>query len=218
VTERVDPRRLRPWYLVVAAGLLWVMGLVGASSSYRELSHLRGDQTAVDQLDEHLFDTTHPVFRLQVEYQRAYLVALGHHHDRAFPVALATLLLQGLLVWAAGALIAGRRNGRRLMLQALGTNAVMVVVGYLALAPARAEAMTVFAGEAATLRGLPAGPDQPTDEAIDFLVEQQPAQELGRTGAEVAFYLLVAMALYRPRARTYFAALEENTVADAEES
>ncbi len=194
------------------------MGLVGASSSYRELSHLRGDRTAIDQLDAHLFDTTHPIFRLQVEYQRAYLVALGHQHDRAFPIALATLLLQGLLVWSAGALVAGRRNGRRLMVQALGTNAMMVVVSYLALTPARQEAMAVFATKATELRGLPAEPDQPTDEALDFLVEQQPAQELGRAGAEAAFYLLVAMALYRRRARVYFAALEEAAAADAEES
>jgi len=192
------------------------MGLVGASSSYQELSHLRGDRTALNQLDEHLFDTSHPVLRLQVEYQRAYLVGLGHIHDRAFPIAVATLLLQGLLVWAAGALIAGRRNGRRLMLQALAANAVIVIASYAALAPARSEALGVFEAKAEAIRNLPSSPERPPDEALSFIVQNQPIQEMGRAGAEVGFYLLAALALYRRRAKIYFAALEEDAAVEPE--
>lgn len=191
----------------MAAGLLWVTGLVGMGSSYAEVSYLRGDPSALSQFDRNLFDATRPLLRLQLEQQRAYLVALGDVHERAFPVALANLFAQGLLVGAAGTLMFARRDMRRFAVQVLLGNVAMIVVTYVTLAPARYAAREAFTRGAAALRGLPEGPERPPDDALDFLVEHQPIRDGGRAAAEGALYLLAVGALYRRRTRAYFDAL-----------
>lgn len=194
--------------------ILWIGGVMFAMRSCSEIAFLRGDEAIRQNLESQLAAVDDPMLHAELVRQRAWLEASGEHHRRAFPVAVGRLLLQMFLVLAAGAVVAGRRGARGLVMQALLANAAFVLVAYAALEPVRTDAVEAVAHDVLN-PGSPANPlrDQlaagETDDRAGELVRAEYGRiEVARSGFEVSLYLLGLLALTRRRARAYFAAVD----------
>ena len=211
-----DARKLRPWYLVAAMGLMWVMGVFGATGGCSELSYLRGSQEMPDEITRGVDEAEHPIMRIEMVRQQARLLALAQMHARAFPLAAARMLLCLLLVLVAGAAIAGRRHARTLALQAIAGNAILVVIAYLLHGPVRDAIASAVAEDAVENVSGPL-PGMNREQTVELFRSQQLESERLRVGLELSVFAMAALALARPRSKAYFAAMEAANV-DASES
>jgi predicted lysophospholipase L1 biosynthesis ABC-type transport system permease subunit len=130
---------------------------------------------------------------------------LSHPHI-AFPLAVAQMLLSGLLVVASGLAMGGRRGARSLALQALGANALLVVATF---------ALTPFQ-RAAYIEGVL--------HAVESVTLPDPQREMLTTPAMLQWVLRIrlvmfdlvvlglgALALTRARTKTFFEAVARAT-------
>jgi hypothetical protein len=189
--------KLRPWYLVAAMVLTWFIGVYGLSFGATVASLLRSGRLP-DVATAALHAGT---LREVGEYAALQqLRALLLHPRVSFPLAIAEVLLSGLLVVASGLAIGGRKGARGLALQALAANAVLVVVAF---------ALTPFQ-RAAYVEGFLAAVDTanltaPQREAYT------PANLVWIARSRVALDLfalaLGALALTRTRTKDFFAAV-----------
>ncbi|MEZ4442606.1 MAG: hypothetical protein R3B72_26165 [Polyangiaceae bacterium] len=208
-----DIRKLRPWYFVAAMGVMWVMGVFGAMSGCSEVGYLRGSHEMTDELRREIDETDNPLWRMELVRQQARLEALAEHHDRAFPLSVARMILCSLLVVASGSALAGRKGARGLALQAILANASLALLTFALLTPVRRASADAVARDAAVHQPLPL-PDLGEAEAIDFYRNQQLDAERLRAGLEAFVFGLAALALTRRRTRAYFEAAEQ-ALADA---
>lgn len=192
-------RQLRPFYLVAALVVTWIVGVQGIASGFATASYLR---------EGHLPDATalslragpDAVAQLSATYAIAERIALGEATRLAFPISVATVLLSGLLVVASGLALTGRRGAQSLALQALLANSALAIVTYILLAPVR-DAAVGAAVEAAAAMTL----------AESERAMQSPLmwKWLGRMRfgvGELGLYVLTAIALTRPRSTEFFRA------------
>jgi hypothetical protein len=112
-----------------------------------------------------------------------------------FPLAVAEVLLSGLLVVASGLAMGGRQGARGLALQAVGANALLAVTAF-ALTPALRAAYSDSLLRAAEQLPVPSG-------------ERAMFANLGliQWGMRVGALGLAAVALTRTRTKTYFEAM-----------
>lgn len=200
------PRRLRPWYLVVAMCITWVIGVFGATSGCSELGYLRGSQDMPDEISRGVEEADHPIWRMELVRQRARLEALADLHERAFPLGAAQLLLSILLVIVSGSALAGRRGARSLAIQAITANVALSILTFALLEPVRERSAQAVAEDAVEHGpGLLSGMNE--DQSIASYRQQQIDNERFRLGLEVLVFSLAALALTRRRTKDYFAAV-----------
>jgi hypothetical protein len=129
----------------------------------------------------------------------AELVAMQANVRIAYPLAIAAVLLSGLLVVASGMAMGGRRGARALALQAIAANAALLVIAY------------------ALTRGVRSAWIDALARAAGALPDGAPARELFRVpGAlwwlarvklvvfDLGPLVIGALALTRARTKTYF--------------
>lgn len=190
----------RPFYLVAAMVLLWILGV----------ETLLDAAAVVMKLREGGFDDPLIVARtsggdsqsaiIQV-VAAARLSVLGSMPHLAFPIHVAKALLAGALVLASTLVLIGRPSSRSFALQATIANAAFAILEYFLLRHARGLWLDIAARAAEVIQD-PALPETPAQYArhIGVLLEH---------GRLILFDLgipfLAAVALTRPRTKTYFA-------------
>ncbi len=209
VSAPQTPRRLRPWTFVAAMCLTWVVGVFGATGGCAEINFLRGSQQLPDALHEQTETQTEPLERLPLVMEKARLAALAEHHNRAFPLSVAQLLLCALLALVSGAAIAGRRGSRVQALQIVAANAALALLAYLLLSPVRDVVAEAVAQDIAQhgpgqLLELEDGQGAPTWQSLYHWGEL-----LRLLLLEIAVFGGAALALTRQRTKDFFAAVQQ---------
>lgn len=212
------PQRLRPWYLVLAMCVTWVVGVFGATSGCSNLSYLRGSHQLPTALQDADDPEAHPWIRSSIVRERARLQSLAEKHREAFPLAVAQLLLFSLLVLASGAALAGRRNARQLVLQVLAANAVLAGVEWVLMDGVR-EAMAQAVALDTVEHGQGALPDMGSEESIEMYRSIHLWLERLRFAMlELGVFGGAAYALTRERTKQFFDAVATASSADPGDS
>ncbi|WP_437676061.1 hypothetical protein [Sorangium sp. So ce131] len=196
------PRSLRPWYLVAAMLLTWLMGVRGFMAGCGTAMYLRGgtapDVTAVAQQAR---DHADP-FQFAIVLDAAKARALSLHRDVAFPLSIGQAILGALLVVASGLALGGRPGTRGFVLQVLVANLAFATVEYTLTRGVRAAWIDMVAQAGALLP--PGTPEREgimnpsvwwTFERVRFVLF-----ELGILGA-------ATLAMTRERTKLYFQAV-----------
>ncbi|MCU0653756.1 MAG: hypothetical protein MUF64_00190 [Polyangiaceae bacterium] len=143
MTTSTDPiERPRPRGLLLTSVLCIMVGWAGVLGGYREISFYRAEylpeppmSLTVDAREQ----------ELAAEYFRSERQVRDRAREVRLPLAVANLLLSGLLVFAASRSFAGRSSARSLALQALGANGLLAVVDYALSRGMRGELVPVVA-------------------------------------------------------------------------
>jgi hypothetical protein len=189
--------KLRPWYLVAAMVLTWFVGVYGLSFGATIASLLRSGRLPDVTTAALHTDTLRAVGEYAALQQiRALLV----HPGVSFPLAVAQVLLSGLLVVASGLAIGGRKGARGLALQALAANAVLVVAAF-ALTPFQRAAYVDGFLKAVENASIPAPQREAfTPSMLLWIVRT-------RFVLDLSVLALGALALTRARTKDFFAAV-----------
>lgn len=195
-------RQLRPWYLVVALLLTWIVGVCGLMSSCSIVSMLR--QGSMEDVAAELGrrDTGDPLQAFSLVLQTAHLKSISAAHKLTFPLNTAKLLLSGLLVIMSGLAMGGRPGVRGFALQAVAANAAFAALDY------------------ALTRNVRAGWIEEVARAGEMLPTALPQREIFSTREfwwwlararliviDLGVPFLAAIALTRARTRMYFDAM-----------
>ena len=184
-------KRLRPWYLVAAMVVTWFIGVQGLTDGLRVATFLH--HGVVPTADDEATDDGAPPRPSALPPRPA----LADARDTTFPLAVAEALLSGLLVVASGFAMSGRKGARSLAVQAIGVNAVYLILEY-ALTPAiRAAWVETFAR---TAEAMP----KPNDYAIFTSREFLWGLDRARLAVHLGVLGLGALALTRPRTKAFF--------------
>jgi len=190
--------KLRPWYLVAAMILTWVMGFQGLNFGFSTAARLRaGTMPDVSGLAVHAGTIADVIEYGALCWMRATLA----NPRVTFPLAIAELILSGLLVVASGLAMGGRRGARNLALQAILVNAIFAVAAF---------GLTPFVRVATVegvLRALDSGAfPRPQREAFlcQWVLRIPLLFQLGALA-------LAALALTRTRTKTFFDAVARAT-------
>ena len=195
--------KLRPWYLVAAMVLTWFIGVHGLNVGFGVASLLRGGSLPDATSAALHTSTVEDVWSYGFLQQARSLTA---HPRTAFPLAVAQVLLSGLLVVASGLAMGGRRGARSLALQALGANALLVVASF-ALTPFQRAAFVEGCLQAVESVGV-----TPADRS--WIFSPFALQWIARVRLvffDLSVLGLGALALTRPRTKTFFEAVSRAT-------
>jgi hypothetical protein len=189
--------KLRPWYLVAAMVLTWFTGVHGLTT---------GCANAVFLRDGTLPDLATAAKNAKGAWNLADVLALKEATELlamqasarvSFPLAVAAVLLSGLLIVASGLAMGGRPGARALALQALAANAALLLVTYALTRSVRA------AWIAAVLRTAEAIPEgAPTLLYLPSILRWGLLIKLAIF--DLGPLLVGALALTRARTKTYF--------------
>jgi hypothetical protein len=201
-----DGLRGRPWYVVLFLSVTWIVGVFGALQGAGDLAHLRGSSEVIQGLGQP--DQSSNWDRPRIVRERARLAALGEHHRIGFPLAVAKLLVGGMLLVASSLALAGRRGARNMTLQAVAAAALLVAVEHWLTTPVR-QAVAEAAAVDAVDNGQGLLPGLGRDESIAW----QRTFQVGSAHAGVILIELgvfggALLALTRRRAREFFAEAE----------
>jgi hypothetical protein len=195
-------RKLRPWYLVAAMVLTWIIGVQGLATGFASISYLRqGNLVTIETLAPGA-DQGDPMQYGLLLGETARLRAMAEQRQVTFPLSAARLLLSGLLVVASGLAMAGRPGGRSLALQALLANAALAIAEYALTRTVRGAWIEAVVAAWSTLPSLAPQRALFEDRAVWWWVWRVRLAlfDVGALG-------LAALALTRPRTRTYFDAV-----------
>ncbi len=135
--ERV--RSLRPWFLVAAMILTWLMGVRGVTTGCENALFLRNGAMPDDVAALEAAQSTRDD-RARSEYLAVIRTrAIAEHRDRTLPLAVGRTLLSFLLVVASAMVLSGRTGARSFAVQALSANAVLALVDYFVTKPVRTQ-------------------------------------------------------------------------------
>jgi hypothetical protein len=190
--------RIRPFYLVAALLLTWFVGVHGLNTGFSYASFLRsGTLPDLSAAAKNAGAMAGVLEAAGVEALKAMLA----HGRVTFPLAVAEVILSGLLVVASGLALGGRRGSRSLALQAIVANALLAILEYLITPGVRAGYTEGWIHAVATLSVTP--------EERDILTNVGLLQWGFRL--RLGFYLgalaLGALALTRERAKSFFEAV-----------
>lgn len=193
---------MRPWYLVLAMAITWLVGVQGLTSGCATVAYLReGSAPDVEAALVEVRRAEEPAESLAALHEAARLKATVERSDLTFPLGAARMLLAGLLVVASGLALAGRPGGRTLALQALAAFAVFALVDYALTRPLREAWIGVVVQGAFALPEGMAERDLLSRGAFWWWMERARLVVL-----EVAGLGFAAFALTRPRTRAFFQA------------
>lgn len=212
-----SPKLLRPWYLVAAMALTWMVGVLTATRACKDLGYLRGAHEAMDHADAALQAARAPTERIGAVVEKSRLHAYAERHRIAFPLSLARTMLYAALALVSGAAIAGRKGARPLALQLSLAAGSLAVLTYGALEPVRLVVADAVAADAALHAGA-----LPFDATTDLGPEGYRQLYLWTELGWLCFLLVVVhgsavLALTRRRTKEFFDAIARER-ADAEQS
>ncbi len=190
----------RPFYLVAAMVLLWILGvetLLQAGTTAMRLREGGFDDVATIARSGG-GDPQNLIVQILVTARLSVLATMPH---LAFPLSVARALLASTLVLGSTMVLVGRPSSRNLALQALGANAAFAILEYVLLRHARGLWIDLAASAASIIQDptLPASSSEYT-RFIGYMIER------GRLVLfELGIPFLAVLALTRPRTRTYFA-------------
>jgi hypothetical protein len=199
----------RPWYLAFALLAAMSLGMVGGCSGMLVMATLHADVGDVStQCEPEVASADGTTNADDADRVRslceAWLTSLSNARSRVFPISIATLLLGYGAVFFAARARRGRASARPLLVQLVAAQAVLGIVAYM-LQPDTRRAETEFAIAKATAQQRARTPDSS---------EVREAIRIGQAGARLAAplwlafnelaYLLVILALTRPRSRAFF--------------
>lgn len=191
----------RPFYLVAAMVLVWILGIQSVVDGATTAAVLHGgalqdvDAVARSGGGGELHETIIPVL------MAARMTVLATASHLAFPLSVGRAILAAALVLASTMVLVGRPSSRAFALQALGINAVFVVVEYVLFHTLRGAWIDVAARAASAIRdpGFPGDPSELT-RLWGYSIER------GRLlFFELGVSFLGALALTRSRTKLYFA-------------
>jgi hypothetical protein len=214
VADRAAAKKLRPWYFVVAMTLMWVSGVVSATSGCSTFSYLRGDHEIIDRLQESRARTQHPAMKVELHSEEARLQALAKQHRSAFPVSVARILLGIVLTLVSGAALAGRSSARMLGVQIVMANLVLALLSYWLQGQVREAMLQVVTTHAVDALGVV--PGMSIDASSELYRAMWAWRDRLRFAAfELALPLFALYALTRPRTKAFFDAVAAATVGEA---
>jgi hypothetical protein len=195
---------MRPWYLVAAMLLTWLIGVQGLMSGCSVVTLLRQGSIADVSAEVGKQETSDPLQTIPMVIQAAQLKAMGEAQEVTFPLNAAKLLLSGMLVIMSGLAMSGRPGVRALALQVVVANALLAVADY------------------ALTRSVRAGWIDAVARAGEMLPQALPQRDIVMNHAtwwwvarirfgvfELGVFALAALALTRRRTRGYFDAVAE---------
>jgi hypothetical protein len=186
--------------------VMWVFGAVSAASGCSSVSHLRGSHDMPQTVDRMLEKPQqHPVLRASLVREKARLAATSARTERAFPLALAQLMLGIMLVLASGAALAGRSSWRELAIQIIVANAALAGLSHGLLAPVRAATTEAVAIELVDHQGG-LDPSLGRGASIAARAKELSATELQLLFGQLAVFGMALWTLTRERTKAYFAA------------
>lgn len=124
VSESPQTKPVRPTLLVVALIVCWVLGLHTALDGYATV-RIIGNPLAADAL------------QVPAALRDALLSSISANANTVLPVAIAQILLGGLLVIVSAGVLLRARISLGFGLQVLGANGLLFVVGYSLAGPVR---------------------------------------------------------------------------------
>ncbi|MDI3285968.1 hypothetical protein [Polyangium sp. 15x6] len=211
-------RTLRPWYLVAAMILAWLIGVQGLSEAFATLVYLReGNLPDVAALTASMKDAAEPIEALMVLQEAARLRTLGEMGPLAFPLFAGRFLLSVLLVVASGMAMSGRPGARMLAIQALLANAALATLTFWLLRDARYAWVDAVVRVGDVLPALPQAAPADQREAWPLLLDRRLWLWLPRIRLilfDVGALVLATITLTSPRTKAYFeavAAAQEQT-------
>ena len=175
--------------------LTWLVGFHGLTNGVGVAAFLRSGKVPDVQAMLERAGSTMNVAQYQAVVANLQLQALAAAHRITFPLAVAEILLSGLLVIASGLAMTGRRGARSLALQALTANALLTVVSFFLT-------RRMWAGwlEEAIRITLTLPTDMPERAAFIHMLPLRDKLQL----VEVVLFGLGVFALTRGRAKRFF--------------
>ncbi|MDC3954690.1 hypothetical protein [Polyangium jinanense] len=211
-------RTLRPWYLVAAMILAWLIGVQGLSEAFATLVYLReGNLPDVATLTSSMKDAAEPIEALMALQEAARLRTLGEMGYLAFPLFAGRFLLSVLLVIASGMAMSGRPGARALAIQALLANAALATLTFWLLRDARYAWVDAVVRVRDVLPALPETTPADQREAWPLLLDRRLWLWLPRVRLilfDVGALVLATITLTSPRTKAFFeavAAAQEQT-------
>ncbi|MEM9696131.1 MAG: hypothetical protein AAGA56_26540, partial [Myxococcota bacterium] len=128
-TATEPPRR--PWYLLAAMLVVWILAAGGAARAFSEVDYLRGNAEPLHKLDTHLREAEGPATRLELLHERTKLEAMGEFRDAALPTSIARAVLFFFLMLGASGVAVGRPTGRSHATQARIANHAMAAIPFV---------------------------------------------------------------------------------------
>ncbi len=199
------PRSLRPWYLVAAMLLTWIIGVRGLVGGCGAAAYLHGGTTPdVAAVAREARDQGDPFEFTFLVLEAAQARALCDFQSVTFPLSVAKMLLGGLLLAASAGALGGRPGARGLALQALAATAAFAAIEYALTRGMRGAwiAEVVRAGAS-----LPV--DLPERRSLTSPGLWWAAERVRFFVFELGSLALAAVALTRERTRAYFDAVRE---------
>lgn len=190
----------RPFYLVAAMVLMWILGMQTLLQSASTAVMLRDG--ALPDVASVARSATGDTQTVLIEVlMAARLAVVGTMPHLTFPLSVARALLASTLVLGSTLVLLGRPSARSFALQALGVNAVAAVAEFVLLRHARGLWIDMAARAASVIQD-PSLPGPPGEYAhlIGYMLERAHLVLL-----DLGIPLLAAVALTRPRTKTYFA-------------
>jgi hypothetical protein len=206
------PRSLRPWYLVAALLLTWIIGVRGFMEGCGMAIFLRsGVAPDLAAVAEQARDQSDPIEVMSLVGTAAAFRVFSDHQAIAFPLSVARALLGGLLVLASGFALGGRPGARGFALQVIAANLAFAAAEYALTSGVRGAWISAVAQAGALLP-----PDTPPRESLTNSALLWAWMRLG-----LALFMTTlgaaALALMRPRTKAYFQAVAQTIDRDDDE-
>ena len=186
----------RPFYLVVALLLVWVVGLFGATEGCQTIDVLHHPETAHAD-GGHIEDA-------EMARRRGALIdTVLAFRKTVTPLAIGQLLLGSVLTLSAGLTLLGRGQARKLAIQAIVAYALFLPVDYLVRRPMRAVAIDAIAdGSTFPPAVVKTSSSEVVDQRVVFWWVYR-----GALGLQLVILTLGVFAMTRPRVRAFFNAM-----------
>ncbi len=207
---------LRPWYLIAAMMLLWLVGVSGLMSGCSTMMVLRQNSVA-DVAGELSKQADGDALQmLWVAMYSAQFRAMLNAHSVTYPLAIAKFLLSCLLVLASVSAMNGRRGARGLALQAIAANALLALVDFALTRSVRAEWIEAVGRASELLPVAKAGARREDVEAQQALLSMMRSRQFWYwverarlVLLETAIFGSAFLALSRARTKRFFEASEK---------
>lgn len=135
------PRPKRPWFLLATLIITWVLGAAGFVDGCNTLAFYRADH-----VEETAFTETIDNDELREsanEAAGAYIATMHEERNRAFPIAIATLLLGAAMVVVSARAMGGRGSARPLLMQLMVAQTAVAVASFVLTPRVRAASLAL---------------------------------------------------------------------------
>lgn len=194
--DRESRKSLRPWFLVAALLLTWLVGMHGMRTGCQTAAYLKnGAIPDTSEAVEDAREADNPARAFDLLSASAEAGALAETRERTLPLAVARLLLSTLLVAATALALVGRRGAPRLLGQALIAMIAFAVIEYALTKDTRAIYLRTLATSAAELGA---------GQAQGFVIKARLLLSMKLVLIDVGAMVLTGMALLSRRSRTFF--------------